>query len=119
MSAAPEAACLFCRIIRREASARIVHEDALAVAIEDIHPQAPTHLLVLPRRHVETLNDLLPEHEPLVGHLVTVAAQLARDRGVAAAGYRTVFNCNRGAGQSVFHVHLHVLGGRSFGWPPG
>lgn len=115
----PDAECLFCRIIRREAPARVVYEDPLTVAIEDLQPQAPTHILVLSRTHIETLDELLPEHEPLIGHMVGVAAQLARERRISAAGYRTVFNCNRGAGQSVFHIHLHLLGGRSFGWPPG
>jgi histidine triad (HIT) family protein len=115
----PEADCLFCRVVRKELPSRVVHEDPLIVAFEDIHPQAPTHILVVPRAHLETLNDLLPEHEPLIGHMVAVAAQLAKARGIAASGYRTLFNCNRGAGQTVYHVHLHLLGGRSFGWPPG
>ncbi len=111
--------CLFCRIARGEAPARIVFEDPLCVAFEDVRPQAPTHVLVIPRAHIATLDELQGEHEPLVGHLVTVAAAIARERGLTAAGYRTLFNCNRGAGQTVYHVHLHLLGGRSFGWPPG
>ena len=111
--------CLFCRIVAGEIPAKIVHEDPLCVAFEDINPQAPMHVLVVPRAHVAWLNDLRGEHEPLVGHMVTVAAELAKARGVAEGGYRAVFNCNAGAGQTVFHVHLHVLGGRSFGWPPG
>lgn len=111
--------CLFCKIIRREIPAKLVHEDALCIAFEDINPQAPMHVLIVPRTHIETTNDLMPEHEPLVGHLIRVAAALAKDRGVEQSGYRSVLNCNRAAGQSVFHLHLHVLGGRSFGWPPG
>lgn len=111
--------CLFCKIIAGDIPARMIHDDALTVAIEDINPQAPTHLLIFPRKHVATLNELVAEDEPTVGHMVTVAAQLAKQHGIAEAGYRTVFNCNAGAGQSVFHIHLHVLGGRSMGWPPG
>ncbi len=111
--------CLFCRIVRGEIPAKIVHDDALCVAFEDVRPQAPVHVLVIPKAHIPTTDDLAAEHEPLTGHLVTVGAKIARDRGVAAGGYRMALNCNAAAGQSVFHVHLHVLGGRSFGWPPG
>ena len=111
--------CLFCRIIAGERPARIVHQDERLVAIEDINPQAPVHVLVIPRKHIATLNDLTPEDEGLVGELVRCAASIARDRGIDQSGYRTVFNCNRGAGQSVFHIHLHLLGGRSMSWPPG
>ena len=111
--------CLFCRIIAGERPARFVHQDERLVAIEDINPQAPVHVLVIPRRHIATLNDLTPEEEGLVGELVRRAAIIAKDRGIDQSGYRTVFNCNRGAGQSVFHIHLHVLGGRRMGWPPG
>ena len=111
--------CLFCRVVAGEVNAELVHEDTLCVAFRDIHPQAPVHLLVVPKKHVATLNDLSAEDEPAVGHLFTVAASLAQAHGVAESGYRTVVNCNRGAGQSVFHLHVHVLGGRSFGWPPG
>ena len=111
--------CLFCRIINGERPARVVHQDERLVAIEDINPQAPVHILVIPRRHIATLNDLTPEDEGLIGELVRRAAIVAKDRGIDQSGYRTVFNCNRGAGQSVFHIHLHVLGGRRMGWPPG
>ena len=113
------AECLFCRIIDRKTPAKIVHEDEYAVAIEDIHPQAPVHLLVIPRKHVLSLQDAQNEDEALLGHLLLVAAQLARERGIASRGYRTVVNNGAGAGQSVFHLHLHVLGGRGFHWPPG
>jgi len=111
--------CLFCRILDGTVPSTRVYEDALCYAFDDINPQAPTHVQIIPRKHVATLNDLLAEDEPMVGHLVTVAARIARDRGIAENGYRSVLNCNRGAGQSVFHIHLHLLGGRSLGWPPG
>jgi histidine triad (HIT) family protein len=111
--------CLFCHIAAGEAPARVIHQDERLVVIEDINPQAPMHVLVIPRRHVATLNDLLPDDDGLVGEMVRRAAALARERGFADRGYRTVFNCNREAGQSVFHIHLHVLGGRPLGWPPG
>ena len=111
--------CLFCRIIDRKVPAKIVHEDDRAVAIEDVHPQAPVHLLVLPRRHLAALPDAVPEDADLLGHLLLVAAQLARERGLEPKGYRTVINNGAGAGQSVFHLHVHVLGGRAFHWPPG
>lgn len=111
--------CLFCRIARKEIPARIVHEDEQALAFEDINPQAPMHTLVIPLRHIPTLNDFRAEDVALLGHLVSVARQLAVDRGYAESGYRLVTNCQSGAGQSVFHVHVHVLAGRAFGWPPG
>ena len=109
--------CLFCRIVNREIPGSIVYEDDRVLAFNDINPQAPTHVLVVPKRHVETLNDLTPEDDGLVGELVRRAAAIARERGLSAGGYRTVFNTNADAGQSVFHLHL--LGGRSMKWPPG
>ncbi len=111
--------CLFCKIGKKEIPAKIVHEDELCVAFEDINPQAPTHILVIPRQHIAGLNDAVAEDAPLLGHLQLVAARLAQERGFAEAGYRTLFNTGRGAGQTVFHVHLHLLGGRNFSWPPG
>ena len=111
--------CLFCNIIESRAPAKIVFEDEQAVAIEDIHPQAPVHLLVLPRKHLASLKDASTEDENLLGHLLTVAARLARERGLESKGYRTVLNNGSWAGQSVFHLHVHVLGGRVFHWPPG
>ena len=111
--------CIFCRIIKREAAGKIIYEDDSAVAIEDLHPQAPVHLLVLPRKHLASLQDAAREDEPLLGHLFTVAAQLARERGLETRGYRTVINNGSWAGQSVYHLHVHVLGGRVFRWPPG
>lgn len=111
--------CLFCRIINRELPAKMVHEDDEFIAFNDINPQAPTHILVVPRRHIAGLNDTTPEDADLLGRLHLLAAQLAQQRGIAESGYRTVLNTGRGAGQSIFHLHLHLLGGRGLRWPPG
>lgn len=111
--------CLFCKIIDRQIPAAIVYEDDRMVAFKDINPQAPTHVLVIPRRHVETLNDLEAADDQIVGEMVRRAAAIAKDAGIAASGYRTVFNTHRDAGQSVWHIHLHLLGGRPMAWPPG
>jgi histidine triad (HIT) family protein len=111
--------CLFCRIIAGEIPATKVYEDDTLVAFNDINPQAPMHVLIVPRVHVATLNDLGANHDAIVGAMVRRAAAIASDRGYAESGYRTVFNCNADAGQAVFHIHLHVLGGRTMTWPPG
>lgn len=111
--------CLFCRMIERQAPGKILYEDDRLLVIQDINPQAPLHGLVIPKKHIATLNDLGPEDDALVGEMFRRAAAMAKDRGFDARGYRTVFNCNREAGQSVYHIHLHVLGGRPFAWPPG
>ena len=111
--------CLFCRIIAGEIPVSKVYEDDRVVAFNDINPQAPMHVLVVPREHVETLNAMEARHDAIVGELVRRGAALAAERGFAERGYRTVFNCNADAGQAVFHIHLHVLGGRKLGWPPG
>ncbi|HYO47204.1 MAG TPA: histidine triad nucleotide-binding protein [Gemmatimonadota bacterium] len=111
--------CLFCGIVADEIGADMVAEGDEWVAFRDIHPQAPTHVLVVPRRHVATLDDLDAGDGPLVGKLVGAAARIAREEGLVEGGYRLVVNCGAGAGQSVFHVHLHLLGGRGFSWPPG
>ena len=111
--------CLFCRIISGEIPATKVYEDDTLVAFNDINPQAPMHVLIVPRVHVATLNDLGAAHDAVVGAMVRRAAAIASDRGFAESGYRTVFNCNAHAGQAVFHIHLHVLGGRTMTWPPG
>ena len=111
--------CLFCRIIAGEIPASKVYEDERIFAFNDINPQAPMHVLVVPKRHVATLNDLTAEDDALVGAMVRTAAAIAKERGYDGSGFRTVFNCNAQAGQTVFHVHLHVLGGRSLAWPPG
>jgi histidine triad (HIT) family protein len=113
------AACLFCRVIAGEIPATIVHQDDQLVAFKDINGQAPLHVLIVPRRHIPSLNDLGPDDDALVGEMIRRAAALAGEHGVAERGYRTVFNCNADAGQSVFHIHLHVLGGRTLAWPPG
>jgi histidine triad (HIT) family protein len=111
--------CLFCRIVAGEIPGQIVHQDDELVAFRDINPQAPLHVLIVPRRHIATLNDLTPDDDALVGSMVRRAAALATQHGHAERGYRTVFNCNRAAGQTVFHIHLHLLAGRELAWPPG
>lgn len=111
--------CLFCRIVKGEIPAELVHQDDLAIVIRDINPQAPTHLLVVPKEHIESLDDASLKQEPLLGHLLRVAARLANTEGLTDGGYRTVINNGAGAGQSVFHLHVHVLGGRPMNWPPG
>ena len=111
--------CVFCRIVSGDIPARKVYEDDDLVAFHDVNPQAPTHVLIVPRAHIPTLNDLEPAHDRLAGAMVRRAAAIAADLGFAASGYRTVFNCNRDAGQTVFHIHLHLLGGRGLAWPPG
>jgi histidine triad (HIT) family protein len=111
--------CLFCKIVAGQIPAKVVHQDDDAVAFVDINPQAPTHILVVPRKHIPSLNDLGPEDDALLGRVLRVAAKLAAERGVAAEGWRAVVNTNAAAGQTVFHVHVHVLGGRQMGWPPG
>jgi histidine triad (HIT) family protein len=111
--------CLFCRIAAGDIPATKVYEDNQVMAFEDIHPQAPMHVLVIPREHIATLNDLSPDHDALVGAMVRCGQRLAEARGHAAPGFRAVFNCNAAAGQTVFHIHLHVLGGRTLAWPPG
>jgi histidine triad (HIT) family protein len=112
-------ACLFCKIVAGEIPSAKVYEDAELVAFDDINPQAPTHVLIVPRRHVATLNDVAASEDVLVGSMVRRAAAIAKERGIAEGGYRTVFNCNAAAGQTVFHIHLHLIGGRALGWPPG
>ena len=110
--------CLFCKIVEKQIPAKIVHDDADTLAFEDIQPQAQ-HLLVIPKKHIATLNDVAPEDVAIMGRLFTTAAKLARERGFADRGWRAVVNVNRDAHQLVFHVHLHVLAGRAFQWPPG
>ena len=111
--------CLFCKIINREIPASIVYEDERVLAFNDINPQAPTHVLVVPKRHIDTLNDLTAGDDQIVGELVRRAAAIAAERGISSPGFRTVFNTNREAGQTVFHIHLHLVGGRPMHWPPG
>jgi histidine triad (HIT) family protein len=110
--------CLFCKISRKEIPAKFVYEDPDLFAFEDIAPQAPTHILICPRKHVTSLTDTAPEDAAILGRALRLAAQLATERGLTG-GYRTVINNGRGAGQTVFHLHVHLLGGRDFRWPPG
>ena len=111
--------CLFCRILAGELPGKFLYQDDRLVVLQDINPQAPLHALVIPRRHVASLNELSAEDDGLVGEMIRRAAAVAREHGVSERGYRTVFNCNSEAGQTVFHIHLHVLGGRPMAWPPG
>lgn len=111
--------CLFCKIVEGAIPARRVHEDELCLGFADVNPQAPTHALFVPRRHIATVNELTLDDRELVGHLTLSAAKYARQQGLAEPGFRLVMNTNADGGQSVFHLHLHVLGGRAMGWPPG
>ena len=111
--------CLFCRVIAGQIPGAIVYQDDRLVAFKDINPQAPMHILIVPRRHIASLNALASGDDALVGEMVRRAAALAAEAGYADRGYRTVFNCNADAGQTVFHIHLHVLAGRTLSWPPG
>ena len=109
-------ACAFCKIIERKLPAEIVYEDDLILAFKDIHPQAPTHILLIPKEHIPTIEEAQPE---LIGKLVAKASELAKQAGISEKGYRVVVNCREHAGQSVYHLHFHLLGGRWFSWPPG
>lgn len=111
--------CVFCKIVAGEIPAKRVHEDDELVAFEDIKAEAPVHILIIPKRHIATLNDVGPDDDRLVGAMMRRAALIAAERGISEAGYRTVMNCNAQAGQTVFHIHLHLLGGRRLSWPPG
>ncbi len=111
--------CIFCKIAARQIPSRAVHDDERYYAFHDINPAAPVHVLLIPKRHIATINDLTPEDEDLVGGMFTLAGKLAKELNLAEPGYRLVFNCNKDAGQTVFHIHLHLLGGRTMKWPPG
>ena len=111
--------CLFCKIVAGEIPADIIFESDNVLAFRDISPQAPTHVLIIPRRHISTINDLQDGDQAIVGDLFLAAAQIAAEEGIADDGYRVVMNCNAGAGQTVFHIHLHLIGGRAMTWPPG
>lgn len=111
--------CLFCKILAGDIPADIVYESDTAIVFRDINPQAPTHLLIIPRRHIATINDIGDADQAIVGGLFSVASTIARKEGIADDGYRVVMNCNAAAGQTVFHIHLHILGGRTLSWPPG
>ncbi len=111
--------CLFCRMVKKEIKCDVVYEDDMVIAFRDINPQAPTHILIIPRKHIETSLDVQEEDASLIGHIYLVASRLARKEKIDKSGFRVVTNCNRDAGQAVFHLHMHLLGGRSFSWPPG
>jgi histidine triad (HIT) family protein len=111
--------CLFCKIAEKKIPAKVIYEDEHAVAFEDVNPQAPVHTLVIPRKHIPTLLDIKDEDGGLVAHLFKVANKIANDKGIAERGFRVVTNCNPQAGQTVYHIHFHILGGRSMHWPPG
>ncbi|MBI5451312.1 MAG: histidine triad nucleotide-binding protein [Gammaproteobacteria bacterium] len=111
--------CLFCKMVARQIQPDIVYEDQQLLAFRDLHPQAPVHVLLIPKLHIATLNDLQADQAGLAGRLLLAAARVASDLGIAQSGFRTVMNCNADGGQTVFHLHLHLLGGRGMAWPPG
>jgi len=114
-----ESDCLFCKIIQKQIPSAIVYEDEIALAFEDISPQAPTHLLIIPKRHIARLADLQSGDESTMAHLFSVVRKLAEAKGLLDSGFRTVINSGEKAGQTVFHLHVHLMGGRTFHWPPG
>lgn len=111
--------CLFCSIMDKTVAGNTVYEDEHVVVLDDIYPQAPIHKLIIPRKHIATINDLSAEDTMLIGHMVQTAREIAKNLNIADNGYRLVFNVNKGAGQAVFHIHLHLMAGRNFNWPPG
>lgn len=111
--------CIFCQVAAHQKPAQILYEDDLCLVLQDINPKAPVHLLVIPRKHIVSLNDDLENDKVLLGHLLTIVGRMAREQGIDRTGYRTVINTNAEAGQTVFHLHIHILGGRVLRWPPG
>ena len=111
--------CIFCKIVDKKIPAKIVFENSDVLAFEDIKPQAPVHIMIIPKTHIEKISEIKEEDLVLIGKLVLTAKNVARDKKIQERGYRLVMNCNKDAGQEVFHLHLHLLGGRKFGWPPG
>ena len=111
--------CIFCKMAAHEIPANILYEDDLCMVFEDINPHAPVHALVIPKKHITSLNDACEEDRNLLGHLLCVAARVAKEKKIDGSGFRTVINTNAEAGQTVFHLHIHILGGRRLGWPPG
>jgi histidine triad (HIT) family protein len=111
--------CLFCRIVAGETPSDVIYQDERGIVIRDLNPQAPVHVLVIPREHLDSLDDASQKDEATLGHLLRIAARVANEEGLSESGYRTVINTGAGAGQSVFHLHVHVLGGRALQWPPG
>ena len=118
-SAMSDTSCIFCKIARKEIPSKIVYEDEDVVAFDDLKPQAPLHVLIIPRRHIATIADLNDTDALIAGTLIIAAKKIAAARGLNESGYRIVLNCNRDAGQEVFHIHAHLLAGRKFSWPPG
>jgi histidine triad (HIT) family protein len=114
-----ETNCVFCHIVQGQVFSRKVMENEQVYAFYDANPQAPVHILIVPKEHISTVNDLQPEHSSLVGEMFLIAQEIAREHEIDQRGYRLVMNCNREAGQSVYHIHLHLLGGRRMKWPPG
>lgn len=111
--------CIFCQIVTRTIPSRKIYEDEHCLAFEDINPQARVHILVIPKKHFSSLSEVQESHATLLGHLLIICAKMAKEQGVESSGYRVIVNTGQQAGQSVFHLHLHVLGGRVFHWPPG
>ncbi len=111
--------CIFCKIVNKEIPAKIVYEDDKVLAFHDINPQAPYHILVIPKKHISLLTELTEEDKDLIGHIYLVINKIAKDLGFAERGFRVVVNCQEEAGQTVFHIHFHILAGRQMGWPPG
>ena len=111
--------CIFCDIVEGKMKADVIYNSETVIAFKDIRPQAPVHILIIPKKHIPTLNDIKPEDKTLIGEMFLVAQEIAQKSGLSENGYRTVFNCNRDAGQEVYHIHLHLLGGRRLHWPPG
>lgn len=111
--------CLFCKIAAKEIASKIVYEDESVIAFRDLKPKAPVHILVIPKKHIERISDIGAGEASLIGKLFLAANNLARKKGIESSGYRLVMNCNKDAGQEVFHIHLHLMGGRKFAWPPG
>jgi len=111
--------CIFCKIASKEIAATVVYEDDDILAFRDINPVAPSHILIIPKKHIPTINDLSPEDQSLLGKMILVAKQIAEEEGISKSGYRLVLNCEKDGGQEVFHIHLHLIGGRKMTWPPG
>jgi len=110
--------CLFCKIVNKQISSVIVYEDDFVLAFNDVSPKAPVHILIIPKKHISTVLDIKDEDRELIGRLFIASSKIARDKKIAQSGFRLVMNCNAAAGQTVFHIHLHVLGGCTMGWPP-
>ncbi len=111
--------CIFCQIAQKQTATPLIYEDDQIIAFDDLYPKAPHHKLIVPKMHIPTLNDMRPEHQTLLGHMLLTAKAIAQDIGIAEDGYRTLINCNANGGQVIYHLHLHLLGGRRLDWPPG